>query len=147
MDKKKKGFTLLETIITISMLMIIFASGTSLGIMKSNIENEIKKDSDIYEIQNLLTLSKAKCKKDNTTGKLLINKKENKLYFYSAIDKGSPFRTISLSNDSDYLAESSNIFLNHKGRLLSADTIYVKNNDEVNSVTIGVGVDTVRIKD
>ncbi|MGN0143923.1 MAG: prepilin-type N-terminal cleavage/methylation domain-containing protein [Clostridium sp.] len=147
MYKRAEGFTLIETIISISILMIIFTTAVSISAMKDNIENEAKKDSDIYEIQNLMTFSKLKCKKDNAAGKVLINKKTSELSFYSGTGDESPFKKIILSNDSDYIGSSSNIFVSNKGRVLNGATIYVKNDNQIDSITIGVGVDTIRIKD
>ena len=146
MNKKVDGFTLIETIATLSIVTLIFTSITSFGIMKGNIEKEIEYDLDVYEIQNLLTLSKAKCKKDNIRGEILINTKNDEMYFYYGINGGKLFRKITLSNDSDYIGKNTNIYLNDRGTLTNATTIYVKNSGEINNITIGVGVDTIRIK-
>lgn len=146
MNKKVDGFTLIETIVTLSIVTLIFTSITSFGIMKGNIEKEIEYDLDVYEIQNLLTLSKAKCKKDNIRGEILINTKNDEMYFCYGINGGKLFRKITLSNDSDYIGKNTNIYLNDRGTLTNATTIYVKNSGEINNITIGVGVDTIRIK-
>ena len=79
---KMRGFTLIETIISVFILTLVFTTVTSLGSMKNNIEKQIEYDSDIYEIQNLLTYSKALCKKDNSKGHILINAKNEDIYFY-----------------------------------------------------------------
>ena len=66
--KKSRGFTLLETVISIFIITIIFTTVSSIGAMKENIENDIEHDSDMYEIQNMLVLSKAACRKNDLTG-------------------------------------------------------------------------------
>ena len=148
MYKSQKGFTLLETIISIFILIIIFTTATSIGIMKKNIESDMNKDSDIYEIQNLMTLSKAQCRKENADGVVLIDKKNNELNFYSEKRMRSPLKKITLTSESDYLGNNSNMRLSNKGRFSNGTTIYVKNdNNQVSSITIGVGVDTIKIKD
>ena len=146
--KSQKGFTLLETIISIFILITIFTTATSIGIMKKNIESDINKDSDIYEIQNLMTLSKLQCARDKAGGKILIDKKNNQMFFYCGTSKKSPMKKITLSSESEYLGNNSNILLDNKGKFLNGATIYVKNdNNQVDSITIGVGVDTIKIKD
>ena len=56
---KVKGFTLIETVISIFILTLVITITTSISAMNSNLENQLAYDSDIYEVQNFLTLSKA----------------------------------------------------------------------------------------
>ena len=148
MKKKKGGFTLIETIVSISIVVFIFTSAASLAILNKNIEKEIKYDSDIYEIQNLLTLGKAKCRKENIEGEVSIDAINNEMYLYSyGRDSNSLFRKIELSDDSSYAGKGWNIHLDDRGRFLSGKTIFIRNSDEIKDITIGVGVDTIRIKD
>ena len=148
MYKNQKGFTLLETIISISILIIIFTTATSIGIMKKNIESDINKDSDIYEIQNLMTLSKNQCARDKVRGMILIDKKNKQMFFYCGTSNESLLKKITLSSESEYVGNNSSIFLNNKGRFSNGTTIYLKNdNNKISSITIGVGVDTIKIKD
>ena len=145
--KNKNGFTLIETIISIFIVTLIFTAVTSLGSMKNNIEKQIEYDSDIYEIQNLLIYSKALCKKENSTGHILINSKADEIYFYNTSGGSAPIKKIKLSCNSDCLGESTNLYLSNKGKITSGNTINIKNDEQLQKITIGVGIDTIRIKD
>lgn len=144
---KAKGFTLIETIISVFIVTLLFTAVTSLGSMKNNIEKQIEYDSDIYEIQNLLTYSKALCKKENSKGHIFINGKAEEIYFYHALGGSAPVRKIKLSCNSDCLGEGMNLYLSDKGKITSGNTINIKNDEELQKITIGVGIDTVRVKE
>lgn len=144
--KKSRGFTLLETVISIFIITIIFTTVSSIGAMKENIENDIEHDSDMYEIQNMLVLSKAACRKNDLTGYISINPGKDKLGFCYDVSS-SCFRYIELSPSSDCIGENTNLYISSKGKIKSGSTIYVKGAGKVESITIGVGVDTIRIKE
>lgn len=144
---KLKGFTLLETVISIFIITLVFTAVTSLEIMKDNLENEMECNSDIYEVQNMLILSKAVCKKDNNKGHMLINTKGKEIYFYLDSGGSSLFRKIKLSNNSDCLGKNINLYLTSRGKITSGTTITIKNAEEIENITIGGGVDTIKIKD
>ena len=47
---KVKGFTLIETVISIFILTLVITITTSISAMNSNLEKQIAYDSDIYEV-------------------------------------------------------------------------------------------------
>ncbi len=144
--KKHVGFTLLETVISIFIITVIFTTVSSMGAMKDNIENDIEHDFDMYEIENILVLSKAACRKNDLTGYISINPEKDKLGFYCDVSS-SCFRDIKLSPSSDCIGENTNLYLSSKGKIKSGSTIYVKCDGRIESITIGVGIDTIRIKE
>ena len=144
--KKSRGFTLLETVISIFIITIIFTTVSSIGAMKENIENDIEHDSDMYEIQNMLVLSKAACRKNDLTGDISINPGKDKLGLWYDVSS-SCLRYIELSPSSDCIGKNTNLYISSKGKFKSGSTIYVKGAGKVESITIGVGVDTIRIKE
>lgn len=144
---KSKGFTLIETIVSIFIITLIFTVVTSLGLMKNNIENQIEHDSNIYETQNLLTYSKAVCKKEKSRGQIIVNAKNEQISFYNTLKTTHLVKEIKLSCHSDCLINGMNLYLTPKGKITSPNTINIKNEDEIQKVTIGVGIDTIRIKD
>ena len=55
---KKQGFTLLEIIISIFILIILFSVGIALNKWSKNLSLDIKYTGYTYEIQNLLSYGK-----------------------------------------------------------------------------------------
>ena len=68
----KKGYTLIELIIVLS-IMLIFSSLASLGynFYKNSVE-KIKLESTALEVRELLSFSKAYCRKNEITGNILV---------------------------------------------------------------------------
>ena len=90
-------------------------------------------------------MSKAACRKENVNGHILINSKDEEMYFYYDGGISSLFRKINLSKNSDCLGKNTNIYLDDNGKIKSGTTISIKNDDDITKITVGVGVDTIRI--
>lgn len=143
--KKLEGFTLIETIISIFILSIIFTIITSLSAINFNLRKQMEYDYDIYEIQNFLTLSKATCRKEKVNGHIIINSKDEEMYFYHDGNGEKPFKKLKLSRNSDCLGKNINLYLDDNGRIKSGATISIKSDDHITEIIIGVGVDIIRI--
>ncbi|WP_294156654.1 prepilin-type N-terminal cleavage/methylation domain-containing protein [uncultured Clostridium sp.] len=144
---REKGFTLIEIIVSIFIITMLFTAVISLNALKDNLEREIEYDSDIYEIQNMLTFSKVKCKQEDTKGHLLVNSRTDEIYFYCNTKGTLPIKKIGLSENSDCIAEIKNLYLSDKGKITAGNTIAVRKDGEIRQITIGVGVDNIRIKE
>ena len=72
---RKTGFTLIETIASISILLIFMSISISMYKLKASLESDINVTDYIYEIQNLITYGKSVCKEKENYGKLLLVQK------------------------------------------------------------------------
>ena len=140
---RERGFTLIESIVSIFIITTVFTAVVSLNALKDNFHREIEYDSDIYGIQNILTFSKVKCKKENTKGHIVINSRTSEIYFYCNSKSSLPLKKIKLSGNSDCIAEINNLYVTDTGKITSGNTISVGSSGEI----IGVGVDNIRIKE
>ena len=84
---KRKGFTLIETMVTIFILTILFSIGTSLNKFGINLSSDMKNTAYGYEIQNILTYGKAVYREKNKYGKITIDPKKNEIRFIEGTDK------------------------------------------------------------
>lgn len=142
--KKRKGFTLIETIANIAIISIIFSVSIPIYKFKTAVKNDIYISSYLYEIQSLITYGKSICKENEEYGKLVVNSKENNVKFienWHHIEK-----TIQLPS-SIRLVSQFTIYITPKGKLESGNTISLLDNENNrHDITIGVGVDTITIK-
>ena len=145
---KKKGFTLIELIITLSILLLFTTiASTSIKSYKNRKIN-ININKYTYDIKTLLSYSKSYCRKYKANGSLFINIRENSLKF-SVLEKNNPIeRTI-------YVEENFSLASNYKGNSFSiskegyikeAGTIsLIYNGKVVKEMKIGVGNDIIGI--
>lgn len=78
---KKKGFTLIEVIASLSIILIIFSLTLSVKDIYSTISNDIESKSALYDVENLLSYSKAYCKKNKKSGEIQIDNIRNRILF------------------------------------------------------------------
>lgn len=82
----KNGFTLIETIVSIFILIILSGICLTLYKFKNNLEVDMKDTAYVYEVQNLLSYGKAVCKEKNNYGKITVNGKINEIKFEEGWD-------------------------------------------------------------
>ena len=76
---KKQGFTVLETIISLFIIMTLFSSAVSIGSVETNIYKDIESEGFMYEMHDFLTYAKLRSRAENKPGKLLTIPSENKV--------------------------------------------------------------------
>ena len=76
---RKRGFTLIETIASISILLIFMSISISMYKLKASLESDINVTDYIYEIQNLITYGKSVCKEKENYGKIIVSTKDNNI--------------------------------------------------------------------
>lgn len=141
---KKNGFTLVETIVTIFILIVLFTVTISLGKMGRNLRKNIEDNGYIYEIDNLLIYGKAVCKQKSKYGKVSVNG-TNQIRFVEGWDNIE--RIVNLPKELKIVSKDLNLFIDPNGRITQGTTITVINdNGEREDITIGVGVDQIVIK-
>ncbi|GAA0075940.1 hypothetical protein UT300005_03180 [Clostridium sp. CTA-5] len=142
---KKKGFTLIEVVISIAIISIIFTVSISLSKMNSRISNDIKYESVLYEIENIISYSKLYCKKNNTPGEIQIDNKLNEIAFYQKSD--NKIKKVTLPKDIRLVMKNESLNIGSNGHIKNGLCITVEDKyNECYDITIRVGVDLVTIK-
>lgn len=146
----KKGYTLMEIMAVMSIILII----SSFGLMAAKFYKRIKRDylveTAAYEVENMVLLGKEKAIKENTSGEIVFQLKNRELIVKLLLNNG--YREESnLSNAlipySDYSEELGeyikSISISNRGQL-SATTIDFKAiTGDLYKLTTRVGVDLV----
>ncbi len=143
----KKGFTLLEVIITISILLII-ASISLINI--SNLEKQ-KNDTDVElcksMILGIINDAKQYCRENNKSGYILFNSAESKIGFYSSSKKIESFVLPEDVNIYSINTNESKIDIDKFGFTSDAGTIKLRDKrGSLYTITINVGAGYVEIK-
>lgn len=144
---KKAGFTLIETVVSIFILTILFSVGTSLNKFGDNLSSDMKNTAYIYEIQNLLSYGKAVCREKNKYGKITIHYKKQQIRFIEGADNIE--KVINMPEEISIDGEKYlSILITPDGKISKGITIELRDeNKEKHTITIGVGVDFIVIKD
>lgn len=143
---RKKGFTLIETIITLFVIVILFSGAASVGSFESKIYKDIESDGFLYEIHDFLTYAKLKSKFENKPGKLIVVPVENKIYYTN--DNSEIIKSLSVPNSMKITSRGMAIPIDASGRINKSDSIEFQNYfNELKSIKIRVGIDYINLND
>ncbi|MDO4535326.1 MAG: prepilin-type N-terminal cleavage/methylation domain-containing protein [Clostridium perfringens] len=154
MYKKKKGFTLVEVSVYLSVLsivIVIFIQGFSfLKVIKDNIIIE----KDINKIHSFLTLGKSMSKEKGVKGKISYDKEENILLYGIIYPLNENIEEIILSESLENVkiesinGKANSLLINENGSITTPCTIAIKDSREVeHKITINIGGGTIDIKE
>lgn len=143
----KKGYTLIELIIVLS-IMLLFSSLASLGynFYKNSVE-KIKLESTALDVRDLLSFSKAYCRKNEITGNILVASDRKSIYF--TVDN----KTKKVIKLEDGLEIGSNFsgdnVVSEKGFITKAGTINIRSVylNKSFELKVSVGNDIIRVND
>lgn len=145
---KKKGFTLIELIVTLNILLLVLGV-TQLNLsIYNNRKINIKINKYSYELKTLLSYGKSYCRKYKAIGSFFVDPKNN-IVVFEVLDKESFIRRVI------YLEDDFSLSYNYKGSLIEINEQgYIKNSctlkiiykgKAVKEITIGVGNDIIGI--
>lgn len=146
----KKGYTLIEVIIVLS-IMLIFSSLASLGynFYKNSVE-KIKLESTTLEVRDLLSFSKAYCRKNEITGNILVASDRKSITFTVENRKAPIKKIINLENDleigSNFKGDNK---VSEEGFITKAGTIKITSGylNKSLELKVSVGNDIIRVND
>lgn len=143
---KKGGYTLVELVAVISIVMIL----ASIGLLTLNYFNRIEKQVEFNvascEVRALLSYGKKYCKKNNTEGAFIINNTENKFKFMKSNSELWFVKDINYSKNITLLAPGT-IKVDRDGYITTACTVYIKGDDgKIEEITVGVGNDIITME-
>lgn len=140
---KKKGFTLIELVIVISVLSCILCTSVLSYKFIKNIENEQNAALCIRNLDDTLTSARLYCLKNNQEGTILIEPDENKYCFY--LDKtgyAKPVRVEKLIGNIKFYAATGftplEIKINNNGITNAGTIALIDDNKKLYYVSIGV---------
>lgn len=143
---KKQGFTVLETTISLFIIMILFASAASIGGVETNIYKDIESEGFMYEMHDFLTYAKLKSRIENKPGKMQTIPSENKIYYAYASSR--TVKSIEVPKSMEITSVGTLIPIGSSGRVNKAGSIefqsYFK---ELKNIKIRVGVDYINLND
>ena len=140
---KKKGYTLIELIVTIAITIIIFSISCNFVRIVAEPMKKIKIDGAISDVYSLISYGKQYCNSNKCRGILEISRLRNEVAFCNT--KYEEIRKIKLPKEVRIISRNE-AYINNTGYITSAFTIKVMDkDDEKYSITIAVGIDTISI--
>lgn len=148
----KKGYTLIEVIIVIFLLVVI-CSITSISYKGyKNISSDIESDYYIENILDFINNAREFCRENNTVGNIIFNREQNTIFFQI---RGSTIRSLNLGNDlflkdivlNRIFNSNSIMLIKNSGMISNPGSIYlVDKKGKEHIISICVGTSYVRIK-
>ncbi|VYU62757.1 prepilin-type N-terminal cleavage/methylation domain-containing protein [Clostridium tertium] len=146
----KKGYTLVELIVVLS-IIIVLTSLSTLGykFYKSSLE-EMKLNSTVLEVRDLLSFSKAYCRKNKIYGNLIVAS-DRKSITFTVDNRKAPIKKVIELEDSLEIGSNfgGNNTVNEEGFITKAGTINIRNNfnNKFFEIKVSVGNDIIRVSD
>lgn len=142
----KKGYTLIEIIITLSIIAIL-TSVISLGstYYKKTVD-KIKNQAILTEVKTFLSFAKSYCRGKGESGEIFIDEKGKYIKFICFTKE---VKSINFYDDFTIGSNFDNqIGINDEGFITKYGTFYMyKNNQVIGEITIAVSIDTIRTYD
>lgn len=149
---KNRGYTLIELIAVISIILILLGGGFTVINMLDSIKRQVELEDAVYEVNSILSYAKAHCRKNYSGGSVVIDTVNNTIAF-----KARDENNVSVYIKKDVLPssvkitaptiEGSLIDVSNKGYLNKAGTILITSKNETRKISISVGNDHIWIKD
>lgn len=143
----KKGFTLIETVLTISIILMV----TAYGLLKTTDYNKMKVNLDVSlsksMILALINDGKEYCRMKHSSGYVLFNKDSQIVGFYSEGRKVDGFNMPSGVKIYNINSDLGKVRIDNTGFTSDACTINLKdNNNNIETITICVGTGYAEIQ-
>lgn len=150
---KKKGYTLIELIAVMAIMIILIGSGFTIISSLKYIKDDVEIDNVIYEIYDVLSYAKAYCRRNFQEGEVLIDTQKRTIQF-RYIDNSSSIKTNIIREEKfpKYVDVHTNpgffkIEVSDLGYLKKAGSIFVSIGKKEKIITIAVGNDITNIID
>lgn len=141
---RKKGFTLIEVIASLSIILIIFSLTFSVKNINSIMSSKIQNESVLYNVENLIIYGKAYCKKNKMTGEIQVDNKENKIIFINKYRE--VIKKVYLPKEIKISFSNISMKINSIGLINRGNTIGFKDNkDNFYKITVATGIDCINI--
>ncbi len=137
---KRCGFTLIETMASIFILILLFSVGSSLSGFSNKLSYKMNGTGYTYEIQNLLSYGKAVCREKNRYGKITTTASKNEVRFIEGWDNIE--KIIKLPNGMKIISNDISLMITPTGKITRGYTLKILDElGERHDITINVGVD------
>lgn len=144
---KKKGYTLVELVAVIGILSILLGSGFTIVKTIDHMKAEVELEDIVYKVMNILSYSKAYCRKNYYEGYVKIGTTEKKIIFlYIKNGKEVIDKTIKIPKDITVKCDINSIKIGNDGFIKNSCTIEIHHKGNTYHITVAVGLDTITFK-
>ena len=149
---KKKGFTLIELVASLSILGIIFSFGSGSYKVYKSTYSDIKINHSLYEIEDTLSYGEIYCKSNKIDGIFYIEEKKNKLIVGLKDRLGNSINKVNISDSlSLYMNMDSSkiktLNINSNGKIQSGSIKFKAINGKKYELTVRVGANLITIRE
>lgn len=149
---KKKGFTLIELVASLSILGIIFSIGSGSYKIYKSTYSDIKVNHALYEIEDTLSYGEIYCKNNKIAGVFYIKQNGNTLIVGLKDRLNNSIKQVKLS-DSLFLDMNTNpskgqtLNINSDGKIQSGRIAFKDVNGKRYELTVRVGANLITIRE
>ena len=142
--EKKEGYTLIETITVMFMVLILFSAISHIGNSIKKIKEYVAVKGTILEVVNIISYGKQYCRNSEGQGIVEIYMESGEVKLKDVSSKYKIIKEIKLPKGLRFLSNQE-LYINNKGQIES-NTIRILDSDKnLYRITISTGVDTINI--
>lgn len=154
MYKKKRGFTLVETSVYLSILAVVLTIFLQSFSFLKAIKDNIVIEKDINKIHSFLMIGKSISKEKAASGKISYHKEENSLLYEVTSPLDEETEKVNISENLENVTiqningKANSLLINEKGSITTPCTITIKDSRDIeHKITINIGGGTIDVKE
>ncbi|MGL5149942.1 MAG: pilus assembly FimT family protein [Clostridium sp.] len=144
MKRRKKGFTLIEMMGVIGILVVILTITSSGFLYFKKIQRDLKNDNLIYEIEQMLHYGKQYAMKNSKELNLSID--NGKKYISLVSNEGTQKKLTFDDNITLEKVSSGELRIDSTGSITAGSIIVKQSGEKIGSIKIRVGVDYINVE-
>lgn len=140
----KRGYTLIEQIVVIAIVLILTVSMVNIKKSYSTITSRLEVKGVLNELTNMMSFAKYYCRNSVHIGVLQIDTVNKKIKFRDKDLRDKIIKEINIPKSCNIYIKNTSISINNKGHLQS-ESMTISNDYYWGKITISTGVDNINI--